>query len=61
MDSTTFELKMPVAKARELFGSWRCRLERLDKDFTNIVFFSEDEWKKFEEYADANNIEYRLV
>lgn len=61
METVTFEIKMPYAEVRAAFGSWRCRIERADKDYTDLTFFEEREWKKFEEYADEKGIEYRLV
>lgn len=58
---TTFEVQMSAADARYRFGDWRCRIERLDGKTCNIVFFDEAEWNRFEEYAQANEIEYKLV
>lgn len=47
--------------ASHLFGTWRCRVERVDAKSCNVVFFDKEEWDRFEEYAEANGIEYRLV
>lgn len=58
----TFHLpKMSAPAASHEFGKWRCRVERMDATSCNIVFFDESEWKRFEQYAEDNNIEYEMV
>jgi len=57
----TFELKMSAARARDLFGRWRCSIERLDAHTCNITFSDQDEWKRFEDYCDREGIDCRLV
>lgn len=62
MTTTFFLPNTTAAMARNLFGSWRCRVEQVEyMKSCNIVFFDEDEWKRFEQYADDKNIEYEMV
>lgn len=48
-------------RARALFGTWRCRIERMDSTSCNIVFFDREEVDRFEQFAEENDLEYTLV
>lgn len=60
MEATFYLPKMTAAAASIEFGSWRCRIEKMDSKSCNIIFFDEDEWKRFEEYAEEKGIENEL-
>lgn len=60
--TTTFYLpSTTAAQASQMFGAWQCRVERIDDKSCNVVFFDKGWWDRFEEYAEANCIEYQIV
>lgn len=62
METTFFLPHTSAATARSLFGDWRCRVEQMERGKScNVVFFSQKEWQRFEEYAEEHSIEYSLV
>jgi hypothetical protein len=61
MTTTFFLPKMSAATARIHFENWRCRIERMDENSCNITFFDKEEWGRFEEYCEKDDIEYEMV
>jgi hypothetical protein len=61
MEAVTFYVEKPAAIMRHLLGDWRCRIERMAADSCNVVFFAENERKRFEEWAERNGVEIKLV
>lgn len=60
--TTTFYLPETNAPtARAMFAGWQCNIERLDGKSCNITFWNEDEWKRFEQFAESQNIKFELV
>ncbi len=59
--TTTFEIQMAPAVARCKFLHWDCDVQRVDGQTCNITFTREEEWKRFEDYAGAHGLEYRVV
>lgn len=60
--TTTFHLPdTSLPEARVLFGDWRCRIERMDDKSVNIVFFDQEEWNRFTDFCDENDVVYEMV
>lgn len=59
---TTFWIRNRTwAEMKRLLGSWRCRVENNGDQTCNVIFFDQEEWNRFETWAEDNGIDYELL